>query len=116
MTKPATLNTQSITIKRISCVERYKHEKRCSYRAVERTGKHGSGYAKRWVGRVAAEKSVQDRPRKGMPSKSTEREISFIRRLVEADSKVGSVEVARFRDWSHCDSQNRQERSQEYWI
>ena len=95
MPKPATLSTQSRTLKRISCVERYKQKKYCSYRAVERTGKHGSGYAKRWVGREAVEKSVQDKPRRGRPSKLTKRDISFIIRLVEADPKVGSAEVAR---------------------
>jgi transposase len=95
MPKPASFNTQSRTIIRISCVERYKQKKYCSYRAVRRTGKHGSGYAKRWVGRAAVEKSVQDRPRKGRPSKLTERDTSFIKRLVEADARVGSAEIAR---------------------
>ena len=95
MPKDAPLNTQSRIIKRISCVEGFKHKKFCSYRAAERTGKHGHGYTNRWVGRATVEKSVQDRPRTGRPSKLTEVDISVIKRLVEADSKVGSAEIAR---------------------
>ena len=95
MPKAASLNTQSRIFKRISCVERFKQKKYCSYRAAERTGKHGHGYTNRWVGRATVENSVQDRPRTGRPSKLTEIYISFIKRLVEADSKVGSAEVAR---------------------
>ena len=95
MPNSASLNTQSRIFKRISCVQRFKHKKFCSYRAAERTGKHGHGYANRWVGRATVEKSIQDRPRTGRPSKLTELNISFIKRLVEADSKVGSAEVAR---------------------
>jgi hypothetical protein len=47
------------------------------------------------VGRTTVEKSIQDRPRTGRPSKLTEIEITFIKKLVEADSKVGSAEVAK---------------------
>jgi transposase len=95
MPNPASLNTQSRIDKRISCVERFKHKKPCSYRAAEGTGKHGHGYAKCWVGRATVEKSIQDRPPTGRPSKITETYIPFIKSMVEADPKVGSAEIAK---------------------
>jgi hypothetical protein len=95
MPKSASLNTQSKIVKRIPCVERFKHKRPCSYHAAEGTGKHGHGYAKRWVGRATVEKSKEDRPPTGRPSKITETYIPFIKSLVEADPKVGSAEIAR---------------------
>ncbi len=85
--------------KRISCVIRHKQRKTGSFRALERIGRHGSGYAKRWVERyqegLSLQKSVKDRPRAGRPSKLSVEHISFIKRLVETDEKVGSAEIAR---------------------
>jgi transposase len=95
MAKPVSLKPQSRINSRISCIALWKHRKSRSYRALDRAGKHGCGYAKRWVGRDKLEKSVRERPRSGRPSKLSERDISFIRGLVEADEQVGSAEVAR---------------------
>lgn len=95
MAKPARLSSQTSINRRISCIALWKHKKSRSYRAADRAGKHGSGYAKRWVGRDKVEKSVQDRPRSGRPSKLSDRERTFIRSLVEADENVGSAEIAR---------------------
>lgn len=85
--------------KRLSCVIRHKQRKDGSFRALERAGRHGSGYAKRWVQRyqeaLSLEKSVKDRPRKGRPSKIAEKHIKFIKRLIKADQTVGSAEIAR---------------------
>jgi len=85
--------------KRISCVIRHKQRNTGSFRALERTGGHGSGYAKRWVeryqGDLSLQKSVKDRPRKGRPSKLSEERISCIQDLVDPDEKVGSAEIAR---------------------
>ncbi len=85
--------------KRISCVIRHKQRKTGSFRAVERIGRHGSGYAKRWVERYqedhSLQKSVQDRAREGRPSKISEEHIPFIKKLVEKDEKVVSAEIAR---------------------
>jgi transposase len=80
-------------------VIRHKQRKDGSFRALERAGRHGSGYAKRWVQRyqdaLSLEKSVKDRPRKGRPSKIAEKHIKFIKRLIKADHTVGSAEIAR---------------------
>jgi transposase len=81
--------------KRLSCILRWKHRKSCSFRALERAGGHGSGYAKRWVSRYKEEKSVQNRPRAGRPSKLSSRDILFIKNLVQTDEKVGCTEIAR---------------------
>jgi len=81
--------------KRLSCILRWKHRKSCSFRALERAGGHGSGYAKRWVSRYKEEKSVHNRPRAGRPSKLSSRDILFIKNLVQTDEKVGCTEIAR---------------------
>ena len=85
--------------KRISCVIRHKQRKTGSFRALERIGRHGSGYAKRWVERyqedLSLQKSVQDRAREGRPPKLSDEHISYIKGLVETNEKVGSAEVAR---------------------
>jgi transposase len=85
--------------KRISCVIRHKQRKTGSFRALERIGRHGSGYAKRWVERyqedLSLQKSVQDRAREGRPPKISDEHISYIKGLVETNEKVGSAEVAR---------------------
>jgi transposase len=66
---------------------------------LERIGRHGSGYAERWVERyqedLSLQKSVQDRAREGRPSKISGEHIPFIKKLVEKDEKVGSAEIAR---------------------
>lgn len=92
---PANNNQHTRIEKRLSCILRWKHRKSCSYRALERAGGHGSGYAKRWVSRYKAGKSVQNRPRAGRPSQLSSRDISYIKKQVQADEKVGCAEIAR---------------------
>jgi hypothetical protein len=73
--------------KRMSCVIRHKQRKTGSFRALERIGRHVSGYAKRWVERyqedLSLQKSVQDRAREGGPSKISGEHIPFITKMVK---------------------------------
>ena len=92
---PANHSQHNRLEKRLSCILRWKHRKNSSYRALERAGGHGSGYAKRWVSRYKEEKSVQSRPRAGRPSKLSSRDMSFIKDLIQTDENVGCTEIAR---------------------
>jgi len=38
---------------------------------------------------------VEDRPRAGRPSKLELKDVSFIKRLVQANEKIGSRDIAR---------------------
>jgi hypothetical protein len=37
--------------KRIACIQTLKHQRKRSLRAAERAGKHGRGFAQRWLSR-----------------------------------------------------------------
>jgi transposase len=87
--------------KRIVCIQTLKHQRKRSLRAAERAGKHGRGFAQRWLSRKKTENPVTDKRRSGRPLKLSVRHISFIKGLVSSEFGVGSAEIANRLEAEH---------------
>jgi len=87
--------------KRIACLQNLKHQRKRNLRAAERAGKHGSGFAQRWLSRKKTESPVTDKVRSGRPSKLSVTHISFIKGLVSSENGVGSAEIANRLEAEH---------------